>query len=143
MVKVSAVEVPPPGVALNTVTKADPALAMSAARMAAVSCPLLTKVVVRLDPFQRPTEPVTKFEPFTVRVKAAPAPLAVVGGGGAPAGLGLVGESRLTAGTGLLMVKVRELEVPRPGAGLNPVPEAVPPVAMSPAGMSAVNWAPL
>src|SRR3989338_4433394 len=119
MVKVSAVEVPPPGVALNTVTKADPALAMSAARMAAVSCPLLTKVVVRLDPFQRTTEPVTKFEPFTVSVKAAPPALA------------LVGESELTAGTGLFILKVRELEVPPPGAGLNTVTKAVSAVARS------------
>src|SRR3989338_8611133 len=129
MVKVSAVEVPPPGVALNTVTKADPALAMSAARMAAASCPPLTKGVGGLGTSQRTTEPVTKFEPFTVSVKAAPPALA------------LVGESELTAGTGLLMVKVRELEVPPPGAGLNTVTKAVSAVAMSAAGMSAGNWA--
>ena len=37
MVKVSAPEVPPPGVGLKTVTLADPAVAISAAVMAAVS----------------------------------------------------------------------------------------------------------
>jgi hypothetical protein len=38
IVKVCALDVPPPGVGLNTVTEAVPAVAMSAAVMAAVSC---------------------------------------------------------------------------------------------------------
>jgi hypothetical protein len=41
-VNVAAVEVPPPGVGLTTVTAAVPAAATSAARMAAVSCVALT-----------------------------------------------------------------------------------------------------
>src|SRR5580700_6539687 len=36
--------------------------------MMAVSCVELTKVVVRAEPFQSTTEPVTKFVPFTVKV---------------------------------------------------------------------------
>jgi hypothetical protein len=51
IVKESALDVPPPGVGLTTVTLAVPAEAMSAAVVAAVNCVLLTNVVVRLDPF--------------------------------------------------------------------------------------------
>ncbi len=40
--KVWALDVPPPGVPLKTVTLAVPAVAMSAAVMEAVSCVLLT-----------------------------------------------------------------------------------------------------
>jgi hypothetical protein len=42
MVKLELPEVPPPGVGFNTVTWAVPALAMSAARMAACNCVALT-----------------------------------------------------------------------------------------------------
>ena len=70
MVKVSALEVPPPGVGLKTVTEAVPAVAMSAAVMAAVSWVDEPKVVVRFAPFQRTTEPLMKLVPVTVRVKA-------------------------------------------------------------------------
>ena len=70
IVNVSAPEVPPPGVGEKTVTDAEPALWTSAAVMAAVSEDEDTNVVVRLLPFQRTTEPATKFEPFTVRVNA-------------------------------------------------------------------------
>ena len=76
MVKVTEFEVPPPGAALNTVTFAVPATAMSVAGINAVIWVLLTKVVVRLELFQRTTDPVpfvpTKPEPLTVSVKAAP-----------------------------------------------------------------------
>jgi hypothetical protein len=40
---------------------------------------------------------------------------------------------------GLLIVKVRELDVPPPGVGLNTVTWAVPATAMSEAGIVAVN----
>jgi hypothetical protein len=45
--------------------------AVSVGRIAAVSCVTLTNVVGRGDPFQLTTEPLTKFVPFTVRVKPA------------------------------------------------------------------------
>lgn len=76
---------------------------MSVAGMTAVSCVLLTKVVSRLELFQTTTEPETKFEPFTVRVKPAP-PAAV-----------LEGEREASVGAGLLMVKVRAVDSPPPG----------------------------
>jgi hypothetical protein len=38
---------------------------------------LLENVVVRADPFQSTTEPETKFEPFTVSVKAGPPAVAL------------------------------------------------------------------
>ncbi len=57
IVKVWPLLVPPPGPALNTVTVAVPAVAMSAAVIEAVSCNGETKVVVRFEPFQRTTEP--------------------------------------------------------------------------------------
>ncbi len=52
---------------------------MSEAGIAAVNWVEETNVVVRSDPFQRTTEPVTKLLPLTVRVKAVPPALAVAG----------------------------------------------------------------
>src|SRR5437870_1474999 len=91
MVNVSAPEVPPPGVGENTVTDAVPMVAMSPAVIAACSWVLLTNVVVRALLFHRTTDPLTKFVPFTVRVKAA-----------APA-VALLGDSEATVGTGLVV----------------------------------------
>ena len=79
MVKVSGLEVPPPGDGLVTVTDGVPALATSLARMAAVSCVALTKLVVLALPLKFTTAPVTKLEPLTVRVKV-PEPAAAVDG---------------------------------------------------------------
>src|SRR5262245_57537143 len=67
-VNVRAFEVLPPGFA--TVTAADPGEATSVAGIAAVSCELLTNVVVRFAPFHLTVELETKFEPLTVNVKA-------------------------------------------------------------------------
>lgn len=52
MVKVRALEVPPPGAGFCTVTLAVPAFVMSLAGTVAVSFTLLTKVVVSVDAFQ-------------------------------------------------------------------------------------------
>ncbi len=69
MVKLSVLEVPPPGDGLKTVTAATPALAMSPAGIEAVSWVALTNVVVRAPPFQRTTDPAMKLLPLTVRLK--------------------------------------------------------------------------
>jgi len=128
MVKVIALEVPPPGALLNTVTLAVPTVAMSAALMLAVNWVLDTYVVARSDPFQRTVDaPSTKSVPFTVRVKAGPPTVA-------DAGLKLV-----MVGRGLLIVNVSGFEMPPPGALLSTVTPAVPAVAMSAALMLAVN----
>jgi hypothetical protein len=95
IVKVWALEVPPPGVAFTTVTAAVPPDAMSAAVIAAVTWVGETYVVVRPDPFQFTVEPETKPVPLTVSVNAVPPAVA-------EAGLRLV-----VVGTGLLTVTVR------------------------------------
>lgn len=127
MVKVNAPEVPPPGDELKTVTVALPAVATSAAVMAAVNCVLLTKVVVRVLPFQRTAEPLTKLLPVTVRLKAA-----------LPARSEL-GFKLVIVGAGLLIVKLAAPELPPPGVGLKTVTFAVPAEAASAAVMLADN----
>jgi hypothetical protein len=121
MVNVLPAEVPPPGVGVNTVTEAVPAVAMSAAVICAWSWVLLTNVVARLLPFQRTTDVIAKFDPFAVRVKAAP-----------PATL-LVGAMELRVGAGFVavMVNVLTTDVPPPGVGLKTVTEALPVAATS------------
>ena len=57
---------------MSTTTAAVPTGAISAAEMPAVSCVVLTNVVVRLAPFQRTVEPLTNPVPFTVSVKPDP-----------------------------------------------------------------------
>jgi hypothetical protein len=126
-VNVRALEVPPPGAGLNTVTWTVPAAAISEAEIAAVSCVEDINVVVRFDPFQRTIEPATKLVPLTVSVNPAPPEVADVG-------LKLE-----VVGAGLLIVSVRALEVPPPGEAVNTVTEAVPAVAISDAGIAAVN----
>ena len=88
---------------------------------------LLTKVVVRSDPFHRTTDPETNPEPLTVSVKVAPPAVA------------LDGESEVIDGAGLLMVKVDPLDAPPPGDGLKTITVAVPGIAMSLAVIEAVS----
>src|SRR6266850_1178224 len=126
-VNVCAAEVPPPGAGVSTVTLAVAAVAMSAAVIAAVSWVALTKVVVRVVPFQRTVEPLRKLAPFTVKVNASP-----------PANA-LPGDRLLRVGAGLLTGKVCAAEVPPPGAGVTTVTEAVPVAARSAAGIAAVS----
>jgi hypothetical protein len=87
-VKLRTADVPPPGVGVNTVTGTEPWIARSAAVIVARSWLALTKVVVRLAPFQRTTDVAAKPLPFTVRMKPV-----------LPAAA-LTGERLLTTGTG-------------------------------------------
>ena len=63
-------DVPPPGAGVTTVTAAVPVLLRSDARIAAVNCVALTKVVTRLAPFHCTCEVAMKPLPFTVKVNA-------------------------------------------------------------------------
>ena len=87
-------DVPPPGAGLVTVTVAVPAVAISAAVIAAVNCVTLTNVVVLAAPLNFTTDVDTKAVPLTVRVKAAPPAVA------------LFGEREVAVGARLLMVNV-------------------------------------
>jgi hypothetical protein len=89
MVKTRGLVVPPPGAGFETVTLAVPAVAMSLDKIAAVTWPEFTKVVVRLDPFHHTVEVGTKLPPFTVSVKPEPPAVAVDGFNEAPDGTGL------------------------------------------------------
>jgi len=127
-VNVCADDVPPPGIGLNTVTDAVPALAMSGAGTDAVSEVALTNVVVRAVPFHFTTEVLTKFVPASVSVNAVlpSSPEA--------------GAIEVNVGKGLLMVNIAPVsDVPPPGPGLFTLTVTVPPVAISEAGTVAVK----
>lgn len=87
-----------------TVTEAVPPAAISAAVMRAVNWVLFTKVVVRIEPFQRTVDEDMKFDPLTVSVKVPPP---------APA---LEGEREVRLGTGLLVTGVLPPPPPPPQA---------------------------
>src|SRR5437773_1824537 len=130
-VNVSAPEVPPPGVGENTVTDAVPAVATSLAGIAARNCVPLTNVVVRALLFHRTTDPLTKFVPFTVSVKA-PVPA-----------VALLGTSEPSVGTGLagtLIVNVSAFELPPPGGGVDKPTVAVQAIAMASALAVSRSW---
>src|SRR5262245_64273918 len=99
IVKVSALEVPPPG--FTTLTCAVPAALMSVAGIAAVSWVALTNVVLRAAPFHCTTEPETKLLPLTVSVNAGPPAVALLG----------ARVVRPGAGVPALIVKVSALDV--------------------------------
>ena len=75
----AAVDVPPPGAGLLTVTVAVPAVAMSEAGTAAVNCVSLTKVVLKAWPFHCTADEATKLLPLTDSVKAGPPEVTAVG----------------------------------------------------------------
>jgi len=127
-VKEADVDVPPPGVALVTVTGYVPELVTSDARIAAVNWVGLTKVVTRATLLNLTTDVLRKLVPSTVNVNA-PEPTVLD-----------VGERVVIVGSGLLTVKLITLEVPPPGAGLNTVTGVVPAAAISAAVICAVNW---
>lgn len=87
------------------------------------------KVVVRGEPSQRTTAPLTKFVPLTVNVNPALPSTAVFG----------LSEVMVGTGFGGLTVKGSAFEVPPPGAALNTVILIVPGLARSPAGIAAVS----
>jgi hypothetical protein len=97
MANVAALEVPPPGPGLVTVTCAVPADARSACVMVAVNCVLLTNVVARSEPFHFTEDALMNPEPLSVKVAAALPVIALVGanvpifGAGFDTGEGLVG----------------------------------------------------
>src|SRR5215471_11156420 len=124
-VKASPVEVPPPGVGVKTVIENVPAEATSDAGIVAVSCVLLTKVVVRLAPLTCTTEAETKLLPVTVNINP-----------GLPA-VALVGEILANDGGGLLTASDSVPEAEPPGL-ITPMAR-LPVEAMSLAGMAAVS----
>jgi xanthosine utilization system XapX-like protein len=113
---------PPPGAGLLTTTGKDPAVAMSGAVTAIVTCVELTNVTVLAAALNVPVAPLTKLEPLMVRVKAAPPAVA------------LVGENEVIVAAGFVMVKDCAAEVPPPGAGFVTVTFTLPPEAISAAG---------
>lgn len=128
MVKVVALDVPPPGPCVSTATGTAAAVVTSDAEIDAVTLALLTNVVVSAEPFQFMADAVfTKLEPFTVSTNVA-----------LPAVL-LTGEIVVMAGVGLSIVKVSAFEVPPPGAGFETVTLTAPAVAMSVERIAAVT----
>ncbi|MCG8325263.1 MAG: hypothetical protein MI673_07080, partial [Thiotrichales bacterium] len=132
IVNVCAADVPPPGAGLKTVTLAAPAVATSAAVIAACSCPAETNVVVLSAPFQRTIEPGMKSLPLTVNVKAESPSVAAFGFNAVRTGSGLL------IGCGSI-VNDCAADVPPPGAGLKTVTLAVPAVATSAAVIAACS----
>jgi hypothetical protein len=127
IVNVTELEVPPPGDGLKTVMSAVPGSLIRLAGIVAVSMLVPPKVVERSDPFQRTTDVEIKPLPLTVRVKA-----------GLSAGMD-VGLMLVMVGTGFgsVILKVTEFELPT--NVVKTVMAAVPALAISLAGISAVS----
>ena len=79
ILKILALENPPPGEGFVTMTCAVPAVERLEAGTEAVTLVLLTNVVVNAVPAQFTTEPEMKFDPVTVRVKDASPTVALEG----------------------------------------------------------------
>lgn len=90
MVNVTALETPPPGAGLLTVTCAEPTVAISLAGIEAVSCVLLTNVVARLEPFHCTVVLEMNPVPVTVSVKAGPPAMTEEGESAFAWGIGLL-----------------------------------------------------
>ena len=89
-VKFTGVEGPPPGAGFETTTAGVPAVAMSGAATAIVTCVALTNVTVRAAPPNVPVAPLTKFVPLMVSVKAVPPAVAFAGENDEIVGTGLL-----------------------------------------------------
>jgi hypothetical protein len=85
---VTAPDVPPPGVGVNTVTGTVPTAAISVAEITALSCVALTTVVARLIPFHCTTEHGTKPLPVTLRENAPVPAVALAGASDVATGAG-------------------------------------------------------
>jgi hypothetical protein len=109
------------------VTDDVPAVAISAAVIAAVNCVALANVVARVPPFHWTTEVLRKLLPFTVRVNAAPPAIAEFG------------TSEPSAGTGVVTLNCSESEFPPPGAGFRTLTFTTPANCTSAAVIGAVN----
>jgi hypothetical protein len=120
---------PPPRftAGVNTVTEAEPTVAISAAVIAAVNCVALTKVVARLPPFHSTVEVLMKLLPLTVSMNDAPPAIAEFG------------TSEPNAGTGVVTLNWSESELPPPGAGFRTLTLTTLAVCTSAAVMAAVN----
>src|SRR5271154_4731780 len=122
------VEVPPPGGGLSTVTWPVPTALRSEARIAAVSCVPVTKVVTRACPFHCTTDADVNPLPLTAMLAPAPPPLSDEGwteeieGNGLPA-----------------TVNAAVVVTPPPGGGFDTETWAVPPYWTSVARMAACN----
>ena len=125
--KLAAVEVPPPGTGLDTVTESLAAVATSVAGMVAVNAVELTNVVDTGLALKLTTELALKLEPLTESVNA-----------GLPTAI-LVGEMLFKTGSGLFTVKVDAAEVPPSGAGFVTVIEKEPAAATLEAEIAAVS----
>jgi len=119
-VKVTELDMPPPVPEFVTVTGKLPAVARSLVKIAAITCPELTRLVVRALPLKLTVELLLKFVPFTVNEEP-----------GVPAGAVFVGDNDVIVGTPLLTVRFDAVEVPPPGTGLNTVMATEPGVATS------------
>ena len=125
-------DVPPPGVGVDTLTWAVPTEAISAAEIAALSCVALENVVGLPLPFHSTIEQGTKLLPVTFSVNPA-----------APA-VALVCESVVITGAGSevgdVMEKFTEVEVTADGKLETEIGTVVPGEAVSGAGIAAVSW---
>jgi hypothetical protein len=130
IVKVAEFDVPPPGVGLVTVTVGEPAPAISAAVIAAVSCVALLNVVARGELLKFTTDEETKFVPVTTNENAAPPATAEFGASDVTVGSGLLTE---------LTAKLTEFDAPPPGVGFVTTTAGVPALATSVARIVAVT----
>jgi hypothetical protein len=126
-VKVTALELPPPGAGLKTVITGVPATATSVAVICALNWEELINVVLWSLPLKRTSELLRKPVPLTVSVN----PLA-------PA-IAVVGARLLIEGTGLTTEKASVADVPPPGAGLETAIGNVPVAPISDGRVTAVN----
>src|SRR5271170_2087813 len=89
MLKVKGPELPPPGVALVTETFAQPNVVSSDLSTVAVNWVSLTNEVGSVVAFQFTTEPLSKYCPFTVRLRVSEPDCAKAGDNEATLGTGL------------------------------------------------------
>lgn len=120
IVRVAALEAPPPGAGVTTDTWKTCPPAWSAAKREVVNWVLLTNVVARATPSSWITEEATNPLPVTVTVNLSVPPLVTV-----------EGETVIAPGAGFTTENVAADEVPPPGVGLNAVTASEPTVARS------------